>query len=295
MTTKNWIQKNTRSLAGKTVAVSGSTGGIGRQLCAHLCDLGADLILLDRSRERSVALGESLRAAHPSLKVSYITVDLEDMGAVRSAAEELLRRGVDFLILNAGAYHIPRHRCDTGYDNVFMINFVSPYYLARRLLPHVASRGGRVVAVGSIAHGYSRTDPDDIDFSTRKKSSKVYGNAKRYLMFSLLGLREHRDSVSVTHPGITLTNITAHYPKLIFAIIKHPMKVIFMSPRRASLCILAGIFDQRSDGNCWTGPGIFNVWGTPKLRPLSTCTEGEAARIRETAEEILGRVETENR
>ena len=114
------------------------------------------------------------------------------------------------------------------------------------LLPVLRERGGRVVAVGSIAHNYSETDPADVDFSSRTRASRVYGNAKRYLMFSLYGLFENESNVSlaVCHPGITFTNITAHYPKAVFAIIKNPMKVIFMKPERACLSIVRGVFEE---------------------------------------------------
>jgi hypothetical protein len=106
-------------------------------------------------------------------------------------------------------------------------------------------------------------------------------------MFSLYELfRSQKDvSLSVTHPGITFTNITAHYPKLIFAIIKHPMKVIFMKPGRACLSILQGLVED-CDRNQWIGPKWFDIWGLPGKRVLKTCDEKEAAWICETAEEI---------
>ena len=91
--------------------------------------------------------------------------------------------------------------------------------------------------------------------------------------------------LAVTHPGITFTNITAHYPKLIFAVIKHPMKVIFMKPKKACLSILAGLFDSTKYGE-WIGPGVFDVWGFPKKRMLRTVTAEESRRIFETAEKI---------
>lgn len=283
MRTATWIRKNTRSLAGKTVAVSGATGGIGNALCRHLAALGARLILLDRNSEKSHALIARLREEYPTLAAEHIRLDLEDVASVEGAAQALETRTVDTLILCAGAYHVPRHACDTGYNNVFQINFVSPYYLARRLLPTLRERGGRVVAVGSIAHTYSRTDAADIDFSTRRASSKVYGNAKRHLMFALYGLCGN-GGVAVTHPGITLTGITAHYPKLIFTLIKHPMKVLFMSPKRASLCILRGVFEDCRE-NEWIGPRVFDVWGLPKKAILRTCDAAEAAHIRAIADE----------
>ncbi len=285
MRIKKWVKQNTESLEGKLVAVSGATGGIGRELCDLLASLGASLVLLDRNMTKSLALAEELRGRYPDLTISHISVDLEKMDMVKEAAEQLKALPLDFLILNAGAYSIPRHTCETGYDNVFQINFVSPYYLARTLLPSLRTRGGKVIAVSSIAHNYSKADFRDVDFATRKKASLVYGNAKRFLTYSLFALGESHREIAIVHPGITFTNITAHYPKLIFGLIKHPMKVIFMKPRKAVLSILKGMFENCGK-NEWIGPRFFNVWGTPKKKPLRTATPEEARAIAQIAERM---------
>jgi NAD(P)-dependent dehydrogenase (short-subunit alcohol dehydrogenase family) len=289
MNVRKWIENNTHSLVGKKVAVSGSTGGIGRELCAHFASLGASLVLVDRNAERSIEGARRIKEQFPSTEISRVYADMENIESVKRAADELLAHDVDFLVLNAGAYSIPRHICDTGYDNVFQINFISPYFMIRKLLPVLEKKGGRVVAVGSIAHNYSKTDPDDIDFRTRKRSSDVYGNSKRYLMYALLSLFKERKgtSLAVCHPGITFTNITAHYPKLIFAVIKHPMKVIFMKPRRAALSVLAGLFREPSAVRPeWIGPRYFDIWGIPKVKRLRTASDDERERIFEVAEGI---------
>ncbi len=286
MRTDAWIKKNMPSMVGKTVAISGATGGIGQELCRHLASLGAALLLLDRNSERSNAWIEKLKIDFPTLNARHLRLDLADFSTVRSVTEELQKSTPDYLIFNAGAYHIPRFTCDTRHDNVFQINFVAPYYMARTLLPTMKEKGGRIVAVGSIAHNYSHIDLEDIEFLTRTQSSKVYGNAKRFLMFSLFGLDKDGNTITVAHPGITLTNITAHYPKLIYAIIKHPMKVIFMSPRRASLSILAAMV-QDADKNEWFGPRLFDIWGLPKKKLLKTCSADEAAQIFDEAEKMF--------
>ena len=286
MKTDTWIQKNMPSLVGKTVAISGATGGIGQALCRHLAGLGANLLLLDRNSERSNTWIEKLKVEFPTLNARHLRLDLADFSTVRSVTEELLVSPPDYLIFNAGAYHVPRYTTGTGHDNVFQINFVAPYYMAHMLLPVMHERGCRIVAVGSIAHNYSHIDPHDVEFLSRKQSSKVYGNAKRFLMFSLFGLDKDGNTIAVAHPGITLTNITAHYPKLIYAIIKHPMKVIFMSPRRASLSILAAMV-QDAKQNEWFGPSLFDVWGLPKKKLLKTCPADEAAQICREAERIV--------
>lgn len=280
------MKLNLETLKGKTVAVTGSTGGLGRELCRYLAELGASIILCDRNKERSMRLAEEL-ASQFSVKTEHITLDLEDIASVKSATNELKGRNIDVFIHNAGAYSIPRKICETGLDNVFQINFASPYYIIKELLPYLREKEGRVVVVGSIAHNYSKADPNDIDFHTRTAASKVYGNAKRYLMLSLYELfeKEEKVSLSVTHPGITFTNITAHYPKLVFALIKHPMKIIFMKPQKAALSILKGVFGNTEYGE-WIGPRVFNIWGKPSQKKLRTYTKSEAEEIFKTAEEI---------
>jgi NAD(P)-dependent dehydrogenase (short-subunit alcohol dehydrogenase family) len=210
---------------------------------------------------------------------------MEDIESVKALAEALKARPIDYLILNAGAYSIPRHKTALGLDNVFCINFVSPYYLTRALLPGIEARGGRVIAVGSIAHNYAKSDASDEDFSTRERASLVYGNAKRHLMAAFFALAAEGKSVSVTHPGISFTGITAHYPKLIFALIRHPMKIIFMKPKKAALSIYEGIFTPTADGE-WIGPRFVGVWGIPKKKKLRTITAAEQKRLSEYAERL---------
>jgi len=286
MRTKKYLQAHTASLVGKTVAMTGCTGGLGRVWVEHLVSLGATLILLDRNRERSEALRDELIEKYHA-DVRCIRVDLEDMNTVREATATLASLPLDIFIHNAGAYKIPRHLCDSGLDNVFQINFASPYCMIRALLPTLRARGGHVVAVGSIAHNYSKIDPHDMDFSTRRAPSKVYGNAKRHLMFALLELARSQADVtfSIVHPGITLTNMTAHFPKPIFAIIKYPMKVIFMSRERACLSLLRGVFDSCAPDE-WIGPRVFNVWGLPKKKKLRTASIKEREAIADRAKTV---------
>ncbi len=292
MNYQKWKNENTESLAGKTVAITGSTGGIGKPLSRDLVSLGAHLLLLDRNRARSMAHKEELLSEFPDAKIDLITVDLEDIDSVFTAIPLIKEIGIDVFLHNAGAYSIPRKTCKTGYDNVFQINFISPYTMIRELLPTLRERKGRVAVVGSIAHNYSKIDENDVDFATRKAASKVYGNAKRFLMFSLYELFcEEKDvALSVVHPGITFTNITAHYPKVIYALIKHPMKVIFMPAKKAALSVLYGIFHD-TPYHTWIGPRVFDIWGLPTRKMLRTCKREESRKIHNISEKIYQKVQ----
>lgn len=289
---KKTLQKYGNSLSGKNIALFGATGGIGNELCRYILTLGGTLITVDRNVNKAKSLREKLLVQFPNATIHTLIADLEDINSLTNICEELKRLNTDTVIHNAGAYNIPRKTCCTGYDNVFQINFVSPYFITNRLLSHLSQRSGRIIVVGSIAHNYSKTDKNDIDFSTRKKSSLVYGNAKRYAIFAHIKLLSEHPNVklAVTHPGITFTNITAHYPKLLFAVIKHPMKIIFMPRRVAALSVLEGIFKE-TQGNEWIGPAIFDIWGKPKLKPLKTAKADEIDFIDKTAKIIYSKLQ----
>ncbi len=273
----------------KTIAISGSTGGLGRALCLHIARLGGNIIMLDRSKEKADALKSEIIGEYPNSRVDYIRLDLEDFECVKEAVKSLKSRHPDYILLNAGAYSVPRNTTSLGYLNIFQINYLAPYYIARQMLPEIEARGGKIVAVGSIAHNYSKTDDSDIDFSKHARASRIYGNAKRRLMFSLISLgSEH---ISIAHPGITFTNITAHYPKIIFALIKHPMKIIFMKPKKAALSILLGMVES-THGAEWIGPRFFGIWGMPKHQKLNTCSAEEQRQIAAVSERLWKQLDT---
>ena len=289
MSIKKWIKKNCNDLTGKRVVIAGVTGGIGIQIATILSDLNANLVFLGRNKTKLENLKNKLLLLHSNIQIDIIDIDLSDFESVNMCITELNKYDkIDVLIHNAGIYNVPITQTNFGYNNVFSVNFLAPYYLTKQLLPILEkSSDPKVVVVGSIAHNYSHIDNNDIDFSRYKKASKIYGNSKRYLMFSMYELfkEEKRIKLSIVHPGITSTNMTNHYPKLIYAIIKYPMKVLFMKPKKASLSIVKGVFDS-TNYHYWIGPKLSNIWGYPKKRRLRTCSEDESRKIFITAEKI---------
>ncbi len=285
------VQDKNCNLYGKTVVLTGATGGIGSELCRRVLKLGANLVTVTRDALKTENLFCRLKCEFPFSNITTLSADLENIDDVKNVAEELKQMPVDILILNAGAYSIPRRKTAIGFDNVFQVNFVSQYYILREMLPNLNARGGSVVAVGSIAYRYSKTDKKDIDFSGRNSSALVYGNSKRYLMFSLFELFKSQTgaSLSVAHPGITFTNITAHYPKLLFALIKYPMKFIFMKPSKACESIVKAIF-EKTEYHTWIGPSVLDVWGSPKVKKLCGVSQCEAESIFENAEAIYNNI-----
>ena len=293
MSIKKWLTKNCTDLTGKRIVITGSTGGIGVNIVTILSDLNANLVLLGRDICKIQNLKNKLLLKHPNIEIEVIDVDLSNFKSVKTCINKLVEYDkIDAIIHNAGIYNVPIQSTDFGFNNVFSVNFLAPYYITKQILPLLEkSDMAKVVIVGSIAHNYSHIDVNDIDFSTRKKPSKIYGNSKRFLMFSMYELFKNKDKVklSVTHPGITSTNMTNHYPKLVYALIKYPMKVIFIPPRKASLSIIKGVFDN-TNYHYWIGPNLLNIWGYPKTRKLKTCSIDESKKIFDIAENIYNEI-----
>ena len=269
MNTETWIRKYAADLTGKVVAVTGTTGGLGRELCLCLVQLNAHILMLNRNAEKSLALKRELLSRFPDAEMEHIDLDLSDTGSVKEACRRLNARKIDILILNAGVYNIPLTVGKSGYNNIFEVNFISHYCLVKQLLPTLRKSKGRVVAVGSIAHRFAMLDENDVDFSKRKSASRIYGNSKRFLMFSLYELFHNETDVSmaVVHPGVTLTGMTSHYPQGINGLVKIGVKLLFPAPARAVRSLLSGLYTDCSYHE-WIGPGIFDIWGNPKRKKL---------------------------
>ena len=106
-------------------------------------------------------------------------------------------------------------------------------------------------------------------------------------MFSLHELFKDIDDIdlAIVHPGVTLTNMTNHYPKAINWLVKMFIKLFFPPPKKACLSVVLGT-SKCCNYLEWIGPKIFGVWGTPKISKLKTCNNEECKEIYEIAENI---------
>ena len=68
MTIKKWLKENAHILSGKTIAITGSTGGLGNEICDILAELEANLLLLNRNLKKSENQKTKLLEKYPNLK-----------------------------------------------------------------------------------------------------------------------------------------------------------------------------------------------------------------------------------
>lgn len=287
MKIEKWLEENTHSLKNKTICITGSTGDLAQIFTEKLAKMGANFIFANRNREKSEIQKKQLTEKYPEIKIQIFNVDFNDLNSVKLLVCKLKQVHIDILILNSAVYNVPRKITSSGYDNIFQVNFISQYYIAKQLLSNLRKiKNTKIVVIGSIAHNYSKVNFEDIQKLKTKKSSIAYGNSKRFLMASMQKLLEnHPVELSIVHPGVTLTKMTSHYPFFINWLVKIGIKIFFPKPEKACLSILSGVFNTTTT-NEWIGPKKHNIWGYPKKQKLKTISKKEAEKIFFEAEKI---------
>lgn len=143
-----------KSIAGKSVLITGAAAGIGRALALELARQGANLFLVDLDQERLAEVADLARAKHHH--VAAHVADLTRPDDLQGIVDRLLKRsnGVDILINNAGiGFYGSTHRMtDEQWDTLMAVNLLAPIELTRKLLPTMLRRSeAHVLNVCSIA------------------------------------------------------------------------------------------------------------------------------------------------
>ena len=137
--------------------LTGSTGGMGVEIVKILAARGQNLVLVNRSSERSQAQREQLLAAHPDLEIEVVTADLMDTAQTAAAIEAInaLPGRVDLLINNSGILTAKKTLSHQGYESQFAVNVLAAYQLTIGLRKKMArasdERPGMVVMLSSSA------------------------------------------------------------------------------------------------------------------------------------------------
>jgi retinol dehydrogenase 14 len=206
------------AMAGRTVLVTGGTGGIGRATALGLARLGADVAITGRHAVRAADAAAQIRAATGS-RVDVFTADLSIQSEVRRLAAEVLDRlpSIDVLVNNVGGFWNTRQVTTDGIERTLAVNHLAPFLLTSLLLARLeTSDHARVVTVTSHAHAQGRIDFDDLQGVASYSGSRAYNQSKlaNLLFTHELARRLHRSTVTANavHPGVVSTAFGAEDP-----------------------------------------------------------------------------------
>jgi len=194
-------------LSGRRCLITGANSGIGYETALALADLGAEVVLLCRNRERADKAVRQIRAQTGNERVHAEFIDVSDLGSIRAAAARLSSNSVDVLVHNAGVLPDERVETDDGLELTLATNAIGPFLLTRLLRDRLEkSADGRVIWVSSGGMYTRRLNLGDVNWTQRDYDGVVaYAETKRaQVVLSELWAEELRGSsvvVNAMHPG----------------------------------------------------------------------------------------------
>jgi NAD(P)-dependent dehydrogenase (short-subunit alcohol dehydrogenase family) len=207
-------------LDGRTVLVTGGTGGIGKATALGLAGLGAHVAITGRDPVRTDDAAQEIRAVGGG-QVDAFVADLSCQSEVRALAGEVLGRlpRIHALVNNVGGYWNTRHLTPDGLERTFAVNHLASFLLTTLLLDRLtASAPSRVVAVASNAHKLGRIDFDDLLGERSYSGARAYNQSKLANILFSYELARRLAGTGVTanalHPGLVRTGFGADDPSI---------------------------------------------------------------------------------
>lgn len=201
-------------MQGKTIMITGSSDGIGRQTALELMRMGGKVILHGRSVERCQAAALALEMESGLPAPEFLTADLASFAQVRALAAAVQAKigRLDVLINNAGVLMPERKLTEDGFETTFAVNYLAPFLLTHLLLDRlVASRPARVVNISSVGYKSARFDLENLQGEKRYHPWGAYCISKLALVMMTVDLGEKLADKGVTvnalHPGTVDTKM----------------------------------------------------------------------------------------
>lgn len=198
----------------KTVLVTGSTDGIGRETAVGLAAAGFRVLVHGRSAARAEAAAAEVRKRAPGAEVDAVAADLATRDGVRQLAGLVhsLTTRLDVLVNNAGVFRAERRSTKDGLEETFAVNHLAPFLLTHLLVPLLRrSAPARILAVSSIAHQGARPILSDLQLEKRYDGYSAYALSKLGNVLFTFELARRLDGCGVTanalHPGLVTTKL----------------------------------------------------------------------------------------
>jgi len=275
---------------GKTVLVTGATGGIGRATALGLATMGAHLAIIGRDRGRTEGAAREIRAAGGG-QVDVFVADLSSQSEVRRLADEVLQSlsRIDVLINNVGGYWHTQHVTADGLERTFALNHLAPFLLTHLLLDRLKqSAPARVVTVSSNAQAMGRIDFDDLQGERSYSGGRAYNQSKLANVLFSYELARRLQTTSVTanalHPGVVSTSFGAEDPARLQRLFVPIMRPFMKTPAQgaATSIYLASAPDLEQV------TGRFFANSKPKRSSKRSYDEAAAARLWQVSADLVG-------
>lgn len=228
-------------MSGRTVLITGGTGGIGRAAAIGLAKMGARVGITGRDRSRAEQAAAAIADESGGPPVDVFVADLSAQAEVRRMADEVLATypRLDVLVNNVGGFWAHRHVTADGLEHTFALNHLAPFLLTRLLLERLtAGAPARIVTVASAAQSLGEIDFDDLMGERDYSGQRAYNQSKLANVMFTYELARRIDGSGVTanalHPGMTSTAFSAEDPARTMAPVVAVIRPFMRSPKKGA-------------------------------------------------------------
>jgi retinol dehydrogenase-14 len=281
----------TNLMGGKTVLVTGGTGGIGRATAEGLARLGARVAISGRDLARAQAAAAEIAAATANPAVDAFAADLSAQAGVRRLARDVLSAypRLDVLVNNVGGFWARRHLSADGLEYTFALNHLAPFLLTNLLLDRLTSSApARVVTVSSGAQALGKIDFGDLQGERAYSGQRAYNQSKlANVMFTYeLARRLAGTGVTATvlHPGVTRTAFGAEDPTATMRVMTLLARPFMKTPAQGAATAIYLASSPEAEGI--TGRYFANR--RPKKSSQSSYDTAAAARLWQLSANLTG-------
>ncbi|MEJ2294499.1 MAG: SDR family NAD(P)-dependent oxidoreductase [Candidatus Lokiarchaeota archaeon] len=201
---------------GRLVAITGATSGIGYATAREYASHGANLLVINRNKEKTLNLREDIQRDF-GVECNFMLADFAHISEVKKVGEDLANSdlNIDVFIHNAGVYLDERTISEDGLEMVFQVDYLSSFILNYILKDKFkAQQKCRIILVNSEGHRFAilGLKLDDLNWQKRSYSGlKSYGAAKTAQLMTMIKFNQYFRNSGVTinamHPGNVKTNM----------------------------------------------------------------------------------------
>jgi len=239
------MSETSSNMQGKVVLITGGTNGIGKAAALALAKMGANVVIVGRSRDKAETVVNAIKTVSGSTSVSYLLADLSLMAGVRALAAEFRSRysRLNVLLNNAGAFFSKRELTAEGHEMTWALNHLSYFLLTDLLLDSLMTTAqtdgeARIINVSSGAHMGGSINFDDPEYQhTRYMGFGAYSRSKLANVMFTYELARRLAGSNVTanalHPGAVATGFASNNRDL-FALGWKVMSPFLLSPEQGA-------------------------------------------------------------
>lgn len=201
-------------MKGKTVLITGATGGIGKHTALTLAQMGAHVLVTGRSEASGQEAVAEIKRLSGNEKVDLLLCDVSKQQDIVSLASEVKANyeRLDVLINNAGSAVSQRLTSADGLELNFAVNVIAPFLLTHLLLSSLqVSQSARVITLmgGNVP---DKLEIDNLQSERHFDGLHAYSQSKLAMMVVMVEfsqqLKNSNITMNICYPGQASTKMT---------------------------------------------------------------------------------------